>query len=191
MHPPAYILSRRPTEDVVIDKYRFRKGCAVVISPYALHHDERSWGSDAEQFRHLRWLREDGAFDETAPGQPRAYLPFGAGSRMCIGAGFAVMEATLLLARLATQWRVEFAPGFVPSPRRAVPARTHAGDAALALVEASHPQGGLGAVAHLELGQHVRDVVLHGLEADAERAGDLGVAAPVGDQREHLAPPAR
>jgi cytochrome P450 len=121
MHPPAYILGRRPTEDVVIDKYRFRKDSAVVIAPYALHRDERSWGPDAGEFRHSRWLREDGSFDESAPGQPRgAYLPFGAGARMCIGAGFAVMEATLLLARLAAQWRVEFAPGFVPSPRPAV-----------------------------------------------------------------------
>jgi cytochrome P450 len=121
MHPPAYVLGRRPTEDVVLEKYRFRKGSAVVISPYGLHRDERSWGPDAGRFRHSRWLREDCTFDETAPGQPRgAYLPFGAGSRMCIGAGFAVMEATLLLAQLATRWRVEFAPGFAPSPRPAV-----------------------------------------------------------------------
>ncbi len=121
LHPPAYILGRRPTEDVVVEKYRFRKGSAVVISPYALHRDERSWGPDAGEFRHSRWLREDGTFDESAPGQPRgAYLPFGAGSRMCIGAGFAVMEAVLLLARLATDWRVEFAADFTPKPRPAV-----------------------------------------------------------------------
>ena len=121
LHPPAYILGRRPTEDVVVEKYRFRKGSAVVISPYALHRDERSWGPDAGEFRHSRWLREDGTFDESAPGQPRgAYLPFGAGSRMCIGAGFAVMEAVLLLARLARDWRVEFSADFTPKPRPAV-----------------------------------------------------------------------
>jgi cytochrome P450 len=132
LHPPAYILGRRPTEDVVIDRYRFRKDSAVIISPYALHRDERSWGPDAAQFRHTRWLREDGTFDESAPGQPRgAYLPFGAGSRMCIGAGFAVMEAVLLLARLASQWRIEFAPGFEPRPRPAVTYRPGAMPATL------------------------------------------------------------
>jgi cytochrome P450 len=121
LHPPAYIVGRRPTEDVVIDKYRFRRNSVVVISPYALHRDERSWGPDAAEFRHTRWLREDGTFDESAPGQPRgAYLPFGAGSRMCIGAGFAVMEAVLLLARMANEWKIEFPPGFEPRPRRAV-----------------------------------------------------------------------
>ena len=124
LHPPAYVLGRRPTEDVTVDRYRFRRGSAVVLPPYGLHRDERSWGADAAQFRPSRWLREDGSFDETAPGQPRgAYLPFGAGSRMCIGAGFAVMEAVLLLARMARDWRVEFEPGFQPRPRPAVTLR--------------------------------------------------------------------
>jgi cytochrome P450 len=124
VHPPAYVLGRRPAEDVVIDRYRFRKGSAVIIPPFALHRDERSWGPDAAQFRPSRWLEPDGSFDEGAPGQPRgAYLPFGAGSRMCIGAGFAIMGAVLLLARLAEDWRVEFEPGFVPRTRPAVTLR--------------------------------------------------------------------
>ena len=125
LHPPAFQLARRPTEDVVLGAYRFRRGSAVLISPYALHRDERWWGPDAEEFRPSRWLTEEGHFDETAPGQPRgAYLPFGAGSRMCIGAGFAVMEAVLLLARLAGDWRVEFPAGFTPDVRPAVTLRT-------------------------------------------------------------------
>jgi cytochrome P450 len=125
LHPPAFQLGRRPTEDVVLGPYRFRRGSAVLISPYALHRDERSWGPDAEEFRPSRWLTAEGRFDETAPGQPRgAYLPFGAGSRMCIGAGFAVMEAVLLLGRLAADWRVEFPPGFTPDVRPAVTLRT-------------------------------------------------------------------
>ena len=125
LHPPAYQLGRRPTEDVVLGSYRFRRGSAVLISPYALHRDERSWGPDAGEFRPSRWLTQEGRFDEAAPGQPRgAYLPFGAGSRMCIGAGFAVMETVLLLARLGTHWRVEFPPGFTPDVRPAVTLRT-------------------------------------------------------------------
>jgi cytochrome P450 len=125
LHPPAFMLGRRPTEDVTLGPYRFRRGSAVLIAPYALHRDERSWGPDAEEFRPARWLTDDGRFDETAPGQPRgAYLPFGAGTRMCIGAGFAVMEGVLLLARLAADWRVEFEPGFTPDVRPAVTLRT-------------------------------------------------------------------
>ena len=125
LHPPAYQLGRRPIEDVVLGPYRFRRDSAVLISPYALHRDERSWGPDAGEFRPSRWLTDEGHFDEAAPGQPRgAYLPFGAGSRMCIGAGFAVMEAVLVLARLASDWRIEFPPGFAPDVRPAVTLRT-------------------------------------------------------------------
>ncbi len=127
LHPPAYVLSRRPTEDVVVDlpggSYRFGRGTAVVISPYALHRDERSWGPDAGEFLPSRWLDGDGRFDEGAPGQPRgAYLPFGAGARMCIGAGFALMEAVLLLARLAQDWAPEVDPAR-PSMRPTVTLR--------------------------------------------------------------------
>jgi len=124
LHPPAYILGRRPIEDVTLDGYTFRKGMAVIMSPYALHRDERSWGPDAAEFRPSRWVGPDGRYDESAPGQPRgAYLPFGAGSRMCIGAGFAVMEGVLLLARLARDWSVEIDPGFEPDMRPAVTLR--------------------------------------------------------------------
>ena len=124
LHPPAYILGRRPTEDVTVDRYTFRRGMAVIMSPYALHRDERSWGPDAGVFRPSRWITPDGRYEESAPGQPRgAYLPFGAGSRMCIGAGFAVMEAVLLLARLATDWSVEIDPSFEPHVRPAVTLR--------------------------------------------------------------------
>ena len=124
LHPPAYVLGRRPTEDLTLDGYRFRRGMAVIISPYALHRDERSWGPDAAGFRPSRWIGPDGRYDESAPGQPRgAYLPFGAGSRMCIGAGFAVMEAVLILARLAHDWSAEMEPGFEPAMRPAVTLR--------------------------------------------------------------------
>ena len=124
LHPPAYLLGRRPTEDVTVDGYTFRRGMAVIMSPYALHRDERSWGPDAAQFRPSRWVAADGRYDESAPGQPRgAYLPFGAGSRMCIGSGFAVMEAVLILARLARDWSVEIDPGFEPAMRPAVTLR--------------------------------------------------------------------
>ena len=52
-----------------------------------------------------RWLDPD-------PDRPRhAYLPFGGGPRMCIGEGFAWMEAGLVLATLARRWRFTLEPG--------------------------------------------------------------------------------
>jgi cytochrome P450 len=69
-----------------------------------LHHSVESWG-DPQAFRPERWLTPDGRYDENAPGQPRgAFLPFGAGSHVCVGASFAWTEAVLVLATLARDW---------------------------------------------------------------------------------------
>jgi unspecific monooxygenase len=78
------------------------KGDVVVVSPWILHRHERLW-------------REPNAFDPArflpgAPPVPRyAYLPFGVGPRVCIGAHFALTEATLVLARLIGAFRIELA----------------------------------------------------------------------------------
>jgi cytochrome P450 len=75
-----------------------------------LHRDPR-WWVEPERFRPNRWLRrapgQADRFDPKAPGQPRgAYLPFGAGPRMCIGEQFAWSEAATVLAELGRAWRI-------------------------------------------------------------------------------------
>jgi cytochrome P450 len=106
LRPPAWMLSREPTRDVMLGGHRIAAGTVVVMSPWALHHDARSWGPDVGEFRPDR-------FAEGRPPPPKgAYLPFGFGGRKCIGARFAEMEARLLLARWAQVVRIE------PEPRR-------------------------------------------------------------------------
>jgi cytochrome P450 len=75
-------------------------GTTVFTSPWVLHRDPRYFEAP-EEFRPERWL------DGLAKRLPRgAYLPFGAGPRVCIGQSFAMMEATLLLATIASRFRV-------------------------------------------------------------------------------------
>ncbi len=135
LHPPAYVTARVATDDFTLGAAAIRRGTIVTISPYALGRDPRSWGADALAWRPDRWLDADGRYDEAAPGQPRgAFLPFGAGARVCIGAAFASMEATLILGVLASSWRADIEPGFDPGiqprvtlrPRRGVPVRLRA-----------------------------------------------------------------
>jgi cytochrome P450 len=112
LYPPAWILEREVTEELVLDGYRIPVGAIVVASQYAVHRDPR-WWRDAEAFDPSRWLMA-GRFDEDAPGQPRgAWFPFGAGTRQCIGESFAWAEAVLVLARLARHW----APQSLTTPR--------------------------------------------------------------------------
>jgi cytochrome P450 len=127
LHPPAYVTARRATTDVDLGGHRIPRGTGILIAPYALHRDPRSW-PDPLAWTPQRWLDAAGAFDEDAPGHPRgAYLPFGAGPRICIGAGFATMEAVLLLAGLASSWRPEIAPGYDPGEQPAVTLRPRHG----------------------------------------------------------------
>jgi cytochrome P450 len=135
LHPPAYVTARVITRDLELGGTTLPRGTVTFVSPYALGRDPRSWGPDAPDWRPERWLDADGGYDEAAPGQPRgAFLPFGAGARVCIGAAFATMEATLVLATLASSWRADVEPGFEPGLqpqvtlrlRRGLPVTLHA-----------------------------------------------------------------
>jgi cytochrome P450 len=118
LYPPAWAIGRRALQDHVADGVRIPAGSVVVVSPWLLHHDER-WWPEPEAFRPERWLEED----ETRP--RHAYIPFGGGSRMCIGEGFAELEARLLLATIGRRWsfthdpshRVELQPVVTLRPR--------------------------------------------------------------------------
>ena len=89
---------------------RIPKGHIVLISMYATHRDPRFY-PDPDAFRPERWL--DGLEKRLPRG---AFIPFGLGSRKCIGASFAMMEATLLLATIARRWRFELVAGRDPDP---------------------------------------------------------------------------
>ena len=108
--PPAWMFTRRVLEPFVLVDRTVAAGTMCLVSPALLHRDPR-WWPEPERFRPDRWLRsrpgEPCRFDAKAPGQPRgAYLPFGAGPRMCIGEQFAWSEAATMLAVLGRTWRL-------------------------------------------------------------------------------------
>lgn len=98
--PVAWITRRVPLEDVEIGGYRVAKDTFIFLSPWVVHHDAR-WFAEPDAFLPERWLKEK---DELPKRQ--AYLPFGGGPRICIGNGFAMMEAVLLLATLVQRHHV-------------------------------------------------------------------------------------
>jgi cytochrome P450 len=102
-YPPAWAIGRRAVAALDAGGFPIPAGSVLVVSPWLLHHDVR-WWPEPEAFRPERWLTED-------PSRPRyAYLPFGAGPRMCIGEGFASLEAVLLLATIARAWTFDLEP---------------------------------------------------------------------------------
>jgi cytochrome P450 len=104
LYPPAWRVLRRTEEPFVVGNYVLPVGSNIVLSQWVTQRDPR-WFSEPERFHPDRWS------EETAAKLPRfAYFPFGGGPRVCIGAGFAMMEAVLLLATIAQRFRVRLAP---------------------------------------------------------------------------------
>ena len=100
IYPPAYALFlRRAVADVDLAGVNVRAGDIVQITPYTMHHSPR-WFESPEQFRPGRFL--------SSPSWPMyAYLPFGAGPRVCVGQNFAMMEACLVVATMLQHWLPE------------------------------------------------------------------------------------
>lgn len=105
LYPPAWTTGREATEDVVIAGTRVPKGAQILLSQWVVHRDPR-WFPNPEGFDPDRWT------PERAAGIPKyAYFPFGGGPRVCIGNHFAMMEATMMLALIVRDWRLELLPG--------------------------------------------------------------------------------
>jgi cytochrome P450 len=99
LYPPAFLLTREAIGADEVAGHAVAPGTVIVISPWVLHRHRRLWAAP-DAFDPARFL-------PGAPPVPRfAYLPFGAGPRICVGATFALTEAVLVMARLLKSFRV-------------------------------------------------------------------------------------
>ncbi|HET9918769.1 MAG TPA: cytochrome P450 [Ktedonobacteraceae bacterium] len=105
LYPPAYAFSRRALREVEIDGYRVPRDRVVLLAPYTMHR-RPEYFPEPEQFQPERFT------SEREKQLPRyAFMPFGAGPRICIGNHFAMMEGHLLLATLAQRVSFTLVPG--------------------------------------------------------------------------------
>lgn len=104
LYPPTWMFPREAAEDLEIGGYRIKKGALIHIPVYQLHHNPRYF-SEPEVFNPDRFSPE--CEDQIVP---YAYFPFGGGPRVCIGNGFALMEAQLILATVLQKARLRLAP---------------------------------------------------------------------------------
>jgi cytochrome P450 len=104
LYPPAPAVAREPVGDVTIAGYRIREGSLLSVNTYALQRDGRFY-TDPERYDPERFSP---GWEERIPRY--AYLPFGAGPRVCIGNAFAMMEARLILATVAQRYKLSLEP---------------------------------------------------------------------------------
>ncbi len=110
LYPPVPMMVREAT---CPERFRDRavpKGSQLVLSPWHLHRHTRLW-ENPDGFDPTRWQTENGK-----QCQREAYIPFSAGPRVCTGAGFAMVEAPLLLSMLLRHFRVARVEGRDPVP---------------------------------------------------------------------------
>jgi cytochrome P450 len=98
LRPVIYQVGRRVTETVELAGYRLPRGTTLMAAIGLVQSDEQHF-PDAEEFRPQRFLGDN-------PPAPGTWIPFGGGTRRCIGAGFSLLEATEILRAALTRYDV-------------------------------------------------------------------------------------
>ena len=106
LYPPVWAFVREAIEALGIGGYPLPARTNFVLCPWIVHRDPRFY-EQPHEFRPERWTEE---FERQLP--RFAYFPFGGGQRTCIGASFAKMQTSLMLATMAQRFRFSLKPGF-------------------------------------------------------------------------------
>jgi cytochrome P450 len=110
LYPPAHAISRKAIGEDRIGGVRIPPGASITISIYMTHRNPNLWTAP-ERFDPARF-----APAAVAQRHRFAYLPFGGGPRICIGNGFAIAEAQVIVAAIAQRYRLRLAPDQVVEP---------------------------------------------------------------------------
>jgi cytochrome P450 len=121
LYPPAAMLARQAIADDELGGVRIPAGTVVTVSPYVLHRRRGLW-DQPDAFDPSRFLGESRERIDRF-----AYIPFGAGPRVCIGKAFAMQEGIILLAHFLRAFRFELVDGHEVMPMQRVTLRPRNG----------------------------------------------------------------
>ena len=121
LYPPVWGLTRRSVAADEVGGYQLPADADVMISPYTLHRHPGFW-PEPDEFRPERF-----ATAAAVTTHRYAYIPFGAGPRVCVGSHLGMMEATLIAAMFARDFRFELAPGARPQAEAMLSLRVRGG----------------------------------------------------------------
>jgi cytochrome P450 len=110
LFPTAPIIVRDFVDDIEFDGVSIPAGTIGIIPIYAIHR-HRSYWDDPDRFDPSRFAR-----DSRSKPTRFQFMPIGTGPRICIGAAFAMIEATIMLATFVRAGHFEVSPDFDPQP---------------------------------------------------------------------------
>ncbi len=99
LYPPVSLILRSNLETETILGHTLPPGCLITVSPWVMHRHRALW-DDPTAFRPDRFV------DKAAPWTSGAFMPFGGGPRICIGASFALAEAQVMMGRLLARFDI-------------------------------------------------------------------------------------
>ncbi|XP_027338617.1 cytochrome P450 714A1-like [Abrus precatorius] len=112
LYPPAAFVSREAYEDIQIGNITVPKGvCLWTLIP-TLHRDAEIWGPEANEFKPERF--SEGV--SKACKFPHAYVPFGLGTRLCLGKNFAMVQLKVVLSLIISKFSFSLSPSYRHSP---------------------------------------------------------------------------
>lgn len=112
LYGPAVTASREALTDVKLGDLMLPKGINVWLFLPALHRDTDNWGPDASEFKPERFA--DGV--NAACKHPQAYIPFGLGSRICLGQNLSMIEIKVVLCHLLSNFSFAVSPNYQHYP---------------------------------------------------------------------------
>lgn len=106
LYPPVAFFLRESAVDTTLRDKNIKKGDTIVISPWLIQRNENYW-KEPHAFNPDRFTKPEEINRDV-------YFPFGMGERVCIGTGFAMQEAILILASILREYKLELESGFIP-----------------------------------------------------------------------------
>jgi cytochrome P450 len=110
LYPPVGFIARQAEGSCPMGKKDIAANSTVVVSPWLIQRHTKHW-SAPDEFNPDRY-----ANDASRESLKKAYLPFGMGPRVCMGAAFALQEGALILAMLVRDYQLLPVPGLEPQP---------------------------------------------------------------------------
>lgn len=112
LYGPAIVASREALADIKLGEFVIPKGIYMWMLIPSLHRDVENWGPDATEFKPERFANGVSG----ACKYPQAYIPFGLGSRICLGQNFAMTEMKVVLSLLLYNFSFNVSPNYQHCP---------------------------------------------------------------------------
>ncbi|KAK9932727.1 hypothetical protein M0R45_019951 [Rubus argutus] len=124
LYPPIISLTRKVDKEVRLENLIVPTNVELLVPNLALHHEPQFWGQDVKRFKPERF--SEGVANATNNNMA-AFLPFGMGSRTCVGFNFATIEAKIALLMILQRYSFTLSPDYVHSPFQIITVRPQHG----------------------------------------------------------------